>query len=366
MVRTLNFLANIFPVWVVALSGMALMHPTMFDWFKPYIVPGLGVIMLGMGITLSVDDFRGVLKMPRPIAVGFAGQFMIMPFLGWGNRSRHESSDGIRRGTDSCLLLSGRHGVERGDLHRPRQSPAVAADDHVLDLWRDRFDPAVDQGAGRTVGPGRRRRSFQKHGAGCAGADRCRADLKSKFSQIGERHPSNRAAGVGDADVLSASSLDDKIAWYENQGGGTFGQQQIITTAADGAQSVYATDLDGDGDADVLSASYLDDKIAWYENQGGGTFGQQQIITTAADGARSVYAIDLDGDGDADVLSASVLDDKIAWYENQGGGTFGTAADHHDGCRRCVFGLRDRPGRRRGRRCPLRFASTTRSLGMRT
>ena len=32
--------------------------------------------------------------------------------------------------------------------------------------------------------------------------------------------------------------------------------------------SVYATDLDGDGDADVLSASYIDDKIAWYENQG--------------------------------------------------------------------------------------------------
>jgi hypothetical protein len=30
--------------------------------------------------------------------------------------------------------------------------------------------------------------------------------------------------------------------------------------------SVFATDLDGDGDADVLSASFNDDKIAWYEN----------------------------------------------------------------------------------------------------
>lgn len=83
MVRALNFLANVFPVWVVVLSGLALMNPTMFDWFKPCIVPGLGVIMLGMGITLSVDDFRRVLKMPRAIAVGFAGQFLIMPFLGW-------------------------------------------------------------------------------------------------------------------------------------------------------------------------------------------------------------------------------------------------------------------------------------------
>ena len=45
-------------------------------------------------------------------------------------------------------------------------------------------------------------------------------------------------------------------------------------------------------------------------------FGPQQVITTAANGAYSVYAVDLDGDGDADVLSASILDDKIAWYEN--------------------------------------------------
>ncbi|KGE86779.1 hypothetical protein IX84_19245, partial [Phaeodactylibacter xiamenensis] len=75
-------------------------------------------------------------------------------------------------------------------------------------------------------------------------------------------------------------------------------------------------DLDGDGDADVLSASSNDDKIAWYENDGSGNFGAQQVITTSANGARSVYAMDLDGDGDADVLSASEADDKIAWYEN--------------------------------------------------
>ena len=43
--------------------------------------------------------------------------------------------------------------------------------------------------------------------------------------------------------------------------------QQIISTNASGASSVFAADLDGDGDIDVLSASY-DNKIAWYENQG--------------------------------------------------------------------------------------------------
>ena len=87
-----------------------------------------------------------------------------------------------------------------------------------------------------------------------------------------------------------------------------FGSQRVITNSAEFASSVYATDLDGDGDADVLSASATDDKIAWYENLGGGSFGLQQVITTAADAAYSVYATDLDGDGDADVLSASFND----------------------------------------------------------
>ncbi len=135
--------------------------------------------------------------------------------------------------------------------------------------------------------------------------------------------------GDGDADVLSASQYDDKVAWYENtDGAGSFGAQKLISTAADGAASVLAADLDGDGDADVLSASRFDSKIAWYENTNGlGAFGAQQVISTAALGAYSAFAADLDEDGDLDVLSASFLGDKIAWYENADGlGGFG--AEH--------------------------------------
>ncbi|OFY36132.1 MAG: hypothetical protein A2W91_04930 [Bacteroidetes bacterium GWF2_38_335] len=132
--------------------------------------------------------------------------------------------------------------------------------------------------------------------------------------------------GDGDLDVISASYQDDKIAWYENTDGfGTFGTQNVVTTLADAAHSINSADLDGDGDIDLLSASYYDDKIAWYENvDGNGTFGVQQIISTLADYAVSIFPADLDGDGDMDVLSASKGDDKIAWYENtDGNGAFG-------------------------------------------
>jgi len=94
-------------------------------------------------------------------------------------------------------------------------------------------------------------------------------------------------------------------------------QRVIVQSETNGPKSVYAADLDGDGDLDVLSASSRDDEIAWYANDGTGQFGFQRVITTEADRAQSVYAADLDGDGDMDVLSASQDDDKIAWYENE-------------------------------------------------
>jgi len=134
--------------------------------------------------------------------------------------------------------------------------------------------------------------------------------------------------GDGDMDVLSASALDDTIAWFENVDGvGGFGPKRVISEHADSALAVYAADVDGDGDADVLSASFDDDKIAWYENVSGmGNFGPERAIATDADGASSVYAMDVDGDGDPDVLSSSRLDDEIAWYENMDGvGNFGPA-----------------------------------------
>ncbi len=84
MTRLLNFFTNLFPVWVLLAGLLALWWPPSFLWFKTsYISWALAVIMLGMGVTLSVDDFRQVLKMPRAVAVGFFAQYLIMPSLGW-------------------------------------------------------------------------------------------------------------------------------------------------------------------------------------------------------------------------------------------------------------------------------------------
>jgi len=126
--------------------------------------------------------------------------------------------------------------------------------------------------------------------------------------------------GDGDMDILSASSADDTIAWYENDGAADPSwTADDIATSADGANSVFAADMDNDGDMDIVSASHNDDTIAWYENDGAvDPSWSASDIAISADYASSVFAADMDGDGDMDILSASRDDDTIAWYENDG------------------------------------------------
>ena len=78
-----------------------------------------------------------------------------------------------------------------------------------------------------------------------------------------------------------------------------------------------AFDVDGDNDMDVLSQSSPDMKIVWYENlDGAGNFGPQQIVSTEANGPRSLYATDFDQDTDLDLSVASNADGTIGWFEN--------------------------------------------------
>lgn len=85
-------LGNLFWLWTVLGTVWAWFIPEHFTWFITDKVPGteiklinlgLGVIMLGMGITLSVADFRAVLLRPWVVGLGVAAQFLIMPMLGW-------------------------------------------------------------------------------------------------------------------------------------------------------------------------------------------------------------------------------------------------------------------------------------------
>ena len=77
-------LANLFPVWVLTGAGLALWKPETATWFQPHWIPYfLGLIMLSMGLTLSLEDFSRVLKMPKSILLGVGLQYTLMPGLGY-------------------------------------------------------------------------------------------------------------------------------------------------------------------------------------------------------------------------------------------------------------------------------------------
>ncbi|OQO98739.1 sodium transporter [Geobacillus sp. 44C] len=76
-----NFVGNTFAVWVLLFAALAFYDPNAFTWIAPYIVPLLGVVMFGMGLTLSPNDFKEVFKRPAEVLIGVVAQFLIMPLV---------------------------------------------------------------------------------------------------------------------------------------------------------------------------------------------------------------------------------------------------------------------------------------------
>jgi len=75
---------TLFPLWVFAASLLSLYHPPIFTWFSgSFITFGLGIIMLGMGVTLQWADFKRIGTIPGKVLVGVALQYTIMPTVGF-------------------------------------------------------------------------------------------------------------------------------------------------------------------------------------------------------------------------------------------------------------------------------------------
>lgn len=160
--------------------------------------------------------------------------------------------------------------------------------------------------------------------------------------------------GDGDVDILSASEDDDRIVWYENQGDrpATFAPRILrerLPGRYDYAKSVYGADVDGDGDTDIVYASEEPGEVGWYENNGARPpqF-TQRVVTDDADHVKYVSAVDLDRDGDLDLMSASTDDNTVAWYENVGGAPAGfvrrVVTDNAQGARFVAAADLDRDG----------------------
>ncbi|MBD2700741.1 bile acid:sodium symporter family protein [Spirosoma sp. BT702] len=78
----------IYTAFIIGAVTIALVFPGPFTQIgdfplKKLIVPLLQIIMLGMGTTMSIKDFEGVIQQPRAVLVGVVCHFIIMPLLGY-------------------------------------------------------------------------------------------------------------------------------------------------------------------------------------------------------------------------------------------------------------------------------------------
>ncbi len=74
--------------WILAAVTVSLYYPEYFTGigsfsFKSLIIPLLQLIMFGVGSTMGLKDFEGVIKMPKGVVVGLTGHFIFMPLIGF-------------------------------------------------------------------------------------------------------------------------------------------------------------------------------------------------------------------------------------------------------------------------------------------
>ncbi|MCS6711715.1 bile acid:sodium symporter family protein [Brachybacterium sp. EF45031] len=80
--RSARLAVTAFPLLVLAAATVGFLAPGPSAAMLPWVNVFLGVIMFGMGLTLTLPDFALVAKRPLPVALGVVAQFVIMPLLG--------------------------------------------------------------------------------------------------------------------------------------------------------------------------------------------------------------------------------------------------------------------------------------------
>lgn len=84
VVRLCEALSMAFPLWIGLACFVGLWKPTTFVWAnKKWQITGLTLTMLGMGMTLTLDDLKEALLMPKELIIGFILQYTVMPLSGF-------------------------------------------------------------------------------------------------------------------------------------------------------------------------------------------------------------------------------------------------------------------------------------------
>jgi bile acid:Na+ symporter, BASS family len=92
-----------YTIWIFMAVSASMFYPQYFTsvgdfQLKRLIVPLLQIIMFGMGSQMSLNDFTGVIKMPKGVFIGVGSHYIIMPLVGFAIASLFNFSPEIKAG----------------------------------------------------------------------------------------------------------------------------------------------------------------------------------------------------------------------------------------------------------------------------
>ncbi|MBX0298191.1 bile acid:sodium symporter family protein [Haloarcula nitratireducens] len=82
--RSAQFATKYFVVWVAGFAALALVRPSTFVPILEYVNPLLGIVMLGMGLTLQPADIQRLTDRPLDVGIGAVTQWLVMPLAAYG------------------------------------------------------------------------------------------------------------------------------------------------------------------------------------------------------------------------------------------------------------------------------------------
>lgn len=85
MKKIFDWFINLYAVWIVLSFAIGFYFPETFLWFThgSWMTAAMALVMLGMGLTLNVSDFKKIVQIPRTVVLGAVSQYTIMPLFGW-------------------------------------------------------------------------------------------------------------------------------------------------------------------------------------------------------------------------------------------------------------------------------------------
>jgi BASS family bile acid:Na+ symporter len=108
-------LTRLFPLWAALVAVAAFLVPDAFRPLLPYVTSLLTMVMFGLGITLTIGDFRRVITRPAPVIAGVLIHYLVMPLAAFaiarGMHMQPELTTGmilvgsVASGTGSTLMV---------------------------------------------------------------------------------------------------------------------------------------------------------------------------------------------------------------------------------------------------------------------